>query len=212
MGLTELERATVAEMEYSIHGWIGLASQAEKLEAVVWYRKAHDIAVDLSDLFDITIDQASAVIAVLSPGCDWLQNVADAYAVCAAWSEHRPLPKVGTYGRQLNKAYLILMQCKDAGQTTIEATIGKEDARKTKSFYRNIRDPKTSQDVTLDRWILRALGIPVNRTSKQLYKLGTIAFQNIARQYNCQPHKVQALVWVCIRNRGGAPQAALPGF
>lgn len=214
MELTELEQATVKNMREAVEKWISLASHDEKLEAVLWYAKAHAVAVELSTQYGITVDQASAVLSVLSPGNDWTSNQRDAFSVCRAWKAGTYDATVTAYGKQVGKAYRILNDCKELHGDELNEYVGTKNARKTIAFYHNILNPKESQAVTIDRWILRALGLPVNRTNEQLYKLGTLAITQIAAEHRCQPHKVQALVWVCIRNRGGLPQTAfdLPGF
>lgn len=212
--LTELERATVRSMREKLQDWIDLATTTEKRDAVCWYRKGHEYAEDIGKTYGCTIDQACAVISVLSPSTAWDTNIQDAYAVCEAWRTGTYDATVGTYGRQLAKAYVILEDCKGMKGDDLLPYVGTEGARKTRAFYKNLLHPATSQEVTIDRWILRALGLPVNRTTPQLYRLGEMAVCQMAQHYKCQPHKVQALVWVCIRNRGGAPQTAfnLPGF
>jgi len=213
-GLNELQRATVKNMRKQLQTWVDCASQEEKRQARGWYLAAHELAIRLAERFNITSSQAAGVLSVLSPGTRWENNILDAEAVMVAWKERTYDATVSTYGRQLAKAYVILDDCSLVYGVDLEPYIGKPTARKTIAFYHNIRAPLRMEHVTIDRWILRALGLPVNRTTPQLYRLGTLAVKQIARKYDWRPCEMQALVWVCIRNRGGAPQTAfdLPGF
>jgi len=211
--LTELERATVRNMRERLEMWLVRANSWERTQAMLWYRKANDVAVFLSAEYDITMEQAAAVLSVLSPGCPWEQNMTDANNVCQAWKQRTYDATVNTYGPQLGKAYRILDKGKGKNAQAIEKMIGKK-APKTKAFYWNILEPEKDTQVTIDRWILRALGMPVNRTTPQLYKLGSEAIRQVARKYQVLPQTMQALVWVVIRRCGAELNVtmALPGF
>jgi len=214
VGLTESEAQTLQTMVNRLNQWLFLASHDEKEQATNWYNRAHNTAVVLSKRYGCTVDQVAAIISVLSPGVAWEQNLLDAENVLKAWIAGDYWTTVGTYGPQQGKAWTILRECDQLHGAELDEYVGTENARKTRAFYHDILSPKESQAVTIDRWILRALGVPVQRTTAQLYRLGTLAMQFIAQQKNARPHQVQALVWVCIRNRDGLPQTAfnLSGF
>jgi len=212
-GLNELERATVRNMREHLEEWILRGSKYEKHEAMHWYERAHDVAEYLATEYGITLPQAAAVISVLSPGCPWEQNTTDADKVCQAWHDKTYDATVTTYHPQLGKAYSILDHGKDKDAHGIESMIGKV-ARKTKAFYWNILEPSARGPVTVDRWILRALGLPINRTTEQLYRLAEIAITQVADKRGVLPQVMQAYIWVCIRRCQGELNVTrvLPGF
>lgn len=72
--------ARVAEFEARIVGLLNqvvdpkLAELAEKY-STKWYQDAHDYAVELSDFFGCSIEQAAGVIAATSIRNRWDQNI-----------------------------------------------------------------------------------------------------------------------------------------
>jgi len=212
--LTELERATVRNMRERLEAWHDRASLWEAEQAQAWYPTAHGIAEALAERYGCTVMQSAAVLAVLSPSVTWEQNVDDAFAVCKAWRDGTYDAVVGTYGAQLGKAYAILDNARDvAFAEGMLPFIGKR-APKTKAFFQNILYPHLEGPVTIDRWILRALGLPVNRTTPKLYALGRLAVWQFAKAHGLLPQNAQALIWVVIRKRGGELETTrvLPGF
>jgi len=200
-------------MREHLEEWILRGSKYEKREAMHWYEKAYDVAEYLAAEYDITLPQAAAVVSVLSPGCAWEQNTIDADRVCQAWHDRTYDATVTTYPPQLGKAYAILDYGKDKDAQGIERMVGKV-ARKTKAFYWNILEPHKKGPVTIDRWVLRALGLPINRTTEQLYRLGEVAITQVADKYGVLPQIMQAFIWVCIRRCGAELNVTrvLPGF
>ena len=207
---TELERAAIRTMRTNLETWVACASTHERHLALTWYDVAHTHAQGLASTYGISIHQACAVLSVLSPGCDWDTNIRNAEDVCKAWVLESYDAVVSTYNGQLQKAYHIL----DSGATlTGEGMfpfISQHSAQKTRAFYLNILYPQLDTYVTIDRWILRALGLDVQRTTPKLYALGTRAMRIMAKHYGVLPQQMQALVWVCIRTRDGVPQMAMP--
>ena len=60
-----------------------------RARATQWYDGANTIATDFSARFDTTLEQASGVLAVLSPQKDWFMNVAQAEQVMDIWKNHQ---------------------------------------------------------------------------------------------------------------------------
>lgn len=209
MDTTVEDRKIVESMKVELYKWMALAAKWEKLESMKWYPQAHDFAVYLSKEYHITVEQAAAVISVLSPGNNWDRNMTDADLVCQAWKNEDYDVQVGTYRPQLMKAWNILTNGARWSNSEMEAAISQPTAKKTRSFYHNILDPKDPRYITIDRWILRALGLWTNSTTPRLYALGETAISEVAQEKGVVPCILQAFVWVVIRNRGGLEQPAL---
>jgi hypothetical protein len=60
-----------------------------RARATQWYDGANTIATDFSARFNTTLEQASGVLAVLSPQKDWFMNVAQAEQVMDIWKNHQ---------------------------------------------------------------------------------------------------------------------------
>lgn len=165
---------------------VARATEDNVLEAKLWYAHAHALAVELSDNSDLTLMQAAAVIAHLSPKVLWSRNKAAAEALVY---EGRRLPGImrGPYERALKA-----MSADDPLDT-----FG-PDAKKTRSFALNIAG--LDQEVTVDVWIARAVGV----TEAQLKWVGVYegiahCFRLAAKRHGLSPMQVQALVWIVVR-------------
>jgi hypothetical protein len=195
-----------AQVESTIGTWLKLSTSRIWQEGLYWYDGAHKIAQGLSGDYDIPLWVSCAILAVLSPGCNWSQNVDDAEAIIKAWRcglEPEDVP-TGTYNAQKYKAWRILQnyQTMTDEPTRLDA-IGKDSARKTRRFYQNMIDTDAPV-VTIDRWITRAVMLAQDAThpTERLYLLIEKAFVNVARALDLQPCQVQAIVWLVIRDRG----------
>ena len=124
----------------------------------------------------------------------------------------RSMPKTTTYEPQTIKAWAVLHltdeELKGMTEKDWFKLIGTKDARKTQAFYTNIENPRKKpwekERVTVDRWIIRAMGIKLPPksnfvTAKQSDAIET-AIITVAKMYDCPPHQVQATVWVCVRD------------
>ena len=60
-----------------------------RARATQWYDGANKIANGFSDRYDITVEQASGILAVLSPQKDWFMNVAQAEQVIHIWRNYQ---------------------------------------------------------------------------------------------------------------------------
>ena len=167
---------------------VSRATEDDVLAAKTWYVNAHALAVELSEGSDLTLMQAAAVIAHLSPKVLWSKNKAAAEALVY---EGRRLPGImkAPYARAL------------AASTADDPldTFG-PDAKKTRSFALNIAG--FDQEVTVDIWIARAVGV----SEAQLKWVGVYegiahAFRLAAKRHGLSPMQIQALVWIVIRGK-----------
>ena len=172
--------------------------------AISWYQEAHDFAHFLSYTYHISIEQAAGVIAVLSPQVKWEQNLAGAMNLTLAWSEGKEIYEatLSGYPNNIVKAWNILL---NPGVAT-ELLLGKR-APKVRAFYDNILYPKSSTDVTIDSWMVRAyyndthhLGNIKNDGERQAIKAEV---ERLALRYGFRALDMQAILWIQIRKEGG---------
>jgi hypothetical protein len=178
---------------------------SERETAITWYQEAHDFAVFLAHTYNITTEQAAGVIAVISPRISWERNLVDAMAICTTWFEGGDLldlPDISAFQTNVVKAWNIL---KLPGVPT-EQLLGKK-APKVRAFYSNILYPKSSTDVTVDSWMVRAYygdlthkGAVKNDTERQAI---TQAIIDLANKYQYRACDMQAVLWCQIRKEGG---------
>jgi len=173
-------------------------------EGVEWYPRAYRFARDLAYSAGISIDQASAIMAVLSPRLRWQHNLDDADRVAHGSSDN-----VAALGPNLVKAWNIL----EATDTdTINGIVG---GRKVRSFWRNIRYPNNSLDVTLDGWMATGFrgaleatsglsDLSPTRCAKLLYVRGSYdaisdGVRVAADRHAISPSALQAILWIVWR-------------
>ena len=166
--------------------WDG-ATAADLASGLDWYNVAHATAEGLAAGTDgrVTVDQAAAVIAALSPRQHWARNVAAAAAVIDGDTPS------GVFGRQLATARAILAG-RQAGPT----------GPKVSAFHRAIMGDGSA--VVVDVWAARAAGVdmPEGRTlSPAQFRRIAAAYTEAASGLGVAPRDLQAAVWVATRGR-----------
>jgi len=73
--------------------------------ARLWYEGANKIAAGMSDRHKLSIDQASGVLAVLSPGKDWFENAEMAETAMDLYSKRDSLKWSGEMDQFLNREF-----------------------------------------------------------------------------------------------------------
>ena len=193
-----------------ISGMLQLASQADILSGLDWYKRAHNLGVRLIHAYDgLTLGQAVGVIAALSPNNKWTRNCTDAEAMIKAWHMGAdPMGvKVCTFNPNKAKAAAILALTADDLETDTIAEILK--GRKVVAFYRSIMgDPDA---VCVDGHAY-AVWIGERIPTTQTPSIGVKLYADIARAYQLvakrsyelcgttlTPTQVQAVTWVTYR-------------
>jgi hypothetical protein len=164
-----------------------------------WYSDANNTLKELSVKYNISPEIVFAVCSALSPRCIWNQNIIDTENVLNWFTTkyhgiNRNLPKVTTYGRNLQKAIDILK----TENTDVFIS------RKTFNFFNNILNPDNPEYVTIDGHGINAyynkLGIVENKhfTPKYYDKIAN-SYKNIAKKYALLPCQFQAIIWLCFK-------------
>jgi hypothetical protein len=153
---------------------------------------AHDTAVLIAQRFNLTVNQAAAIIAVLSPRNKWARNVRDAIGLCKYGTEY----KTSTFGRNTGKALNII-----EGKPVCDYVKG----NKVEAFHKLIVNPLDSNTVCVDTWaIALALNIKpseVGTLTDKNYSDLSLCYVNVAREVNITPWQMQAVTWLWIREQ-----------
>jgi hypothetical protein len=186
-----------------LQGWTKLLDARHISAGRKWYADAHDFAEELAFHYGLTVEQTTAVISVLSPQNRWDVNQRQAESMCSAYADGRSLESVPVSGYkvQKEKAYSILRA--ESG-VDVGKLIGGRQAPKTLAFYDNILRPDKSMRVTIDRWIMRALGIDLGTGGAgnqyiAIYRKLEEAFRLEAIRVGLRPCELQAAVWCCVQ-------------
>lgn len=133
---------------------INTLSEADKVAAHGWYSDANLFAFDLSDAYNVSVQQASGVIAAVSPRMPWLRNKSVAEKVLATFRNYSELSATeAATAMGLGLVSNFTMAVKIArGEAIADILTG----TKRRSFYNNIVSPFGSDSVTIDTWMVRA--------------------------------------------------------
>lgn len=185
-----------------LKGWSNLLTAAHLAAGRVWYSDAKVFAEEVAKAYGLPLAKVVGVLTVLSVQNRWDQNKADTENLCRALSEGLDLEavSVATYSGQKDKAIAIL---RAPAFADVSLMIGTKYAPKTRAFYANILHPDGSPDVTIDRWILRGLGLEAAASGgnnfRLIYRRLELLFVQEAAALGLRPCQLQAAVWCCIQ-------------
>jgi hypothetical protein len=196
---------TRAALESQVEKTFKSASDEERAYGLHWYENAHAFAQTLSDHYHITVAQAAAVIASLSPQVLWERNQMMAIkflmnpAEATFKSDGKYQSLVGQNQGNEDKARAALVPGTDLDKlmTGVEP-----NARKQLNFFHNLLDPTDNKWVTMDRHAINlAIGKPLddNDAKRVLnavkYNGFAQAYRDAAAKLNLSPNTVQAITW-----------------
>ncbi len=157
-------------------------------QGLSWYRDANTYARKLAEAHDVPFEYVVGIIAALSPRVSWSDNLKGTESILADGEQASTM----ALGTNVVKA-LWIADGSDAGDIL--------GGRKVRSFWRNISAPYDSLDVTLDGWMVKALGLPSHRYLERKGAYDAIAdgFRIVATEHGILPHQLQAAVWIQAR-------------
>ena len=156
-----------------------------------WYFTVNDYCKTVSDMYNVPLIKVAGIMSALSPNNTFASNVKS----LENFLKFKGNCKVSTYNGQKIKALAILNSGDDITVEEIKKILG---GLKTQAFFDNIYRPESSQDVTIDLWMIRHFGIDGSLTPKR-YRDASNKIKVLAKQLNLLPHQVQAKLWVDIR-------------
>lgn len=181
---------------------LGRATAEDMAAGLEWYPTALETAEDLAGTFGLALDVAAGVLAVLSAGTEWSENVRAAYAACETWAVTGDVSAVRDLaatiaspaaGNNARRAALIL--------STGDAADARRSARtqKVHHFFRSITGDVDAP--CIDRHATRAalgdvLGAEDRPSTDAAYHAIADAYRKAAAEAGMTPRDVQAVTWV----------------
>lgn len=163
-----------------------------------WYFEVNDYCKTISEIYNIPLIKVAGILSALSPNTTFQQNVKST----ENFLKTKGKCKVTTFHGQKKKALKILKSSNNITIEEVKYILGskKDSALKTKAFFDNIYRPYTSEEVTVDLWMIRWAKIEGTLTPKR-YRQVSDKIREIAKDINLKPHQVQAGIWVDIRGK-----------
>ena len=179
---------TIASHKNKIFKLFNQTSRDNLDNGLNWYKDAHKYALMLSKKHNVTLTKVIGIMAALSPNNKWDRNKIDTDLFLSVPSLET---KVCTFMNQRKKAMSIYF-----GSGSVEDIEKVLNGIKTKNFFNNIMFHDTCDNVTVDMWAFRSVGVePKTKNIKAV----TLAYKQVAGYLDLQPHQVQAVVWGVVR-------------
>jgi hypothetical protein len=158
-----------------------------------------------SDL-SLTDTQTAGIIAALSPGTSWNQNIIDANNLCSLLNVGKDIKSIvcTTYGQNKLKAYYLYQNKEITKNECFKVLLGcSVRVNKTSSFFLNILQPDQDDICTIDRHAYRinlgiteAIDIPL---TEKRYKCMNEAYKKAGNYLNISAIEIQAITWLTFR-------------
>lgn len=188
-----------SEIRANLRTWRSLASPKEVSAGSTWYDEANSIASNIERNSGVSVFNAAAVLAALSPSNKWERNILDAQNLCEAWSTGRSADSVRccTYNANKAKAWRIL----EGDQGVLDKS------PKVWAFANTITWRNKASCVVIDRWHARACltrskrrkVVQENLTLPQYNRVERLTIEE-AMKANEAPCVYQAIIWCTIKN------------
>jgi hypothetical protein len=161
-----------------------------------WYFEINDYCKTLSEVYNMPLIKVAGMMSALSPNntvrlnCISLEKFLRYNGNC----------KVTTFNGQKEKALTILRSDDNITVEEVKTILSpkKDGGLKTKAFFDNIYRPETSEEVTVDLWMIRWAKMEGGITAKK-YRTIAQKVKDMAEKIGCLPHQLQAKIWVDIR-------------
>lgn len=161
-----------------------------------WYFEINDYCKNLSDIYNVPLVKVAGIMSALSPNNTFRLNIIS----LEKFLRTNGKCKVTTFNGQKEKALTIYHSDDNITIEEVKAILGvkKDSGLKTKAFFDNIVRPHTSQEVTVDLWMVRWAKIEGSLTPNR-YRDTAQIIKDLAKELEVLPHQVQAKLWVDIR-------------
>jgi hypothetical protein len=148
-------------------------------EASVWYHEAQDVAQEVANNLNASLEVGAGVVSAFSPRERWSSNITKAVSFSLGKS-------VTGLANNLKMANAVL----DGG---IDALNG----LKTNAFARAIAGD--TEAVVIDVWMMRAAEMLTDSPTQGQYLALTKAVNKVAGEFGLTPRTAQALIWIVAR-------------
>jgi hypothetical protein len=173
------------------------ATPEEITAGMKWYTTANEIVKYLAEKYHKPECTVTGVLAALSPGTDWHQNIIDTVFILKMGEK----AIVSTYGQNKRKALKILGMSDEDEIFTI--LLHKSKINKTSQFFINILYPALGSIVTVGRHIVRVAYDEILNEQIYLTPNRYLSIQNA--YYRCaqvegmRANQLQAITWLTFR-------------
>jgi hypothetical protein len=182
------------------------SSDNEIIEGKQWYKQANELSKLMAVKYNLTVIQTSGIIAALSPGTNWNQNIIDANNLCSLLNVGKDIHAIvcTTYNQNKLKASYLYHNRNLTKNEVFQILLGRsKKVNKTSSFFLNILSPESDDICTIDRHAYRInLGITesidVPLTEKR-YLCMNKAYKQASNQLNISSIELQAIVWLTFK-------------
>jgi hypothetical protein len=148
-------------------------------EASVWYHEAQDVAQEVANNLNASLEVGAGIVSAFSPRERWSSNITKAVSFSLGKS-------VTGLSNNLKMANAVL----DGG---IDALNG----LKTNAFARAIAGD--TEAVVIDVWMMRAAEMLTDSPTQGQYLALTKAVEKVAGEFGLTPRTAQALIWIVAR-------------
>lgn len=168
------------------------ATSDHHADGLMWYGDAFSRVFREALDLNFPSERLADIVAVLSPRNRWERNIADAVALVRAVRAGDPLPQVGTFRGNAEKAAAIAR----GEPYTLKGP-------KVSAFAENLKGDREA--VTLDVWAWRALtrGKRTGPRSAADYAIGARAVAEVAARTGYSARTCQAITWLALRGQKG---------
>lgn len=164
----------------------------EKINGENWYFEARQFAAKVSNDHKVDFLKVCGVISALSPSVQWDVNKFQAENLILHMI-YGQRSICSTYANNVLKAEQIFRS--DGTKKAIEKILLGKVGFKTLAFFRNISD-ENSNDVTIDRHILTAIGFDKPSLTRKRYYEIEGKFKRTAKGLGITPYMLQAIIWI----------------
>ena len=163
-----------------------------------WYFEINDYCKTLSDVYNVPLIKVAGMMSALSPNNTVRLNCVS----LEKFLRYKGDCKVTTYPIQKEKALTIYNSDDNITVEEVKHILSnkKDGGLKTKAFFDNIFRPETSEEVTIDLWMIRWAKIEGSLTPKR-YRDVAQKVKDMAKEIGTIPHMLQAKIWVDIRGK-----------
>lgn len=163
-------------------------------EGMSWYVEANRFCRNLSDKYNLPMENVCAIVSILSPGVSWNRNKIEAEMLIKG-------KKSGytTYKANVRKA-------KRALKEPQPDTLFNKRWRKTWNFYLALLNPENPETVVIDRHAYRTVtGMQYVGLTAKVYDQIADHFRQSAAKLGILPNQLQAVLWVWQRSNNSRP-------
>lgn len=181
-------------MKTNVAKWFAKADQTDIEEGVRAYANYRLVMEGFAGRFGFPLDLTTAAFVALSPNTDYLSNLRSLVSVLDGLNRGVDCNNivVSTYNHNRDRAISYL--------TGVDQFDTPKRGRKIRSFYRNIINPETSKEVTVDGhmvaiWRDEKLTMKEATVSNRQYDVIEKDIASLAKRNKLRPCEMQAVLW-----------------